>query len=60
MASSLKKKIVGGPFRKVDMALICTEVGLTQLIPIERIMEAIEGPHSAWMMQERPIDYSIR
>lgn len=51
MASSLRKK-TGRWFEKVDMALICIEAGLPLLVSTERNRDAMEGPHSVWMIQK--------
>lgn len=58
MASISKKS--SGVSLKVDMALICAEPGIAPIIPTKRVMEAMWGPYSTWMMQEGPIDFSVR
>lgn len=60
MASSSREEISKKKSLPTELSSLATEMGLLVLISIDGIMEAIEGAHSAWMMQERPINYSVR
>lgn len=60
MASYSKEKGSERFSKSTDMAHIYTEPNFPSPIPTDRIMEAMRGPHSVWMMQEGPIDYHIR
>lgn len=52
MSFSSKKTTKSISSKGADMAMICSETILLLVIPTERIMEAMEGPYSGWIMQK--------
>lgn len=60
MASSSKKNTLSGSSERIDRVAIYAKPGLFLPISTNRIMEAMGGPYSEWMIQEGPIDFRVR